>query len=83
MRKLIQIVFTLFVAVQLNAQELNCTVTVNADKIPGSNKQIFSTIESALNEYVNQKRWTSFKYKPQEVINCNLTITVLEQTGTD
>lgn len=83
MRKLIQIVLTFFVAIQLNAQELNCSITVNADQIPGSNKQIYATLESELNEYVNQKRWTSFKYKPQEVINCNLTITVLEQTGSE
>ncbi|SNR30636.1 type IX secretion system protein PorD [Lutibacter flavus] len=83
MRKIIYILLTFFAVVQLNAQELNCTITVNADKIPGSNKQIFSTLESALNEFVNQKRWTNFNYKPQELINCNLTITVLDQTGND
>ena len=83
MRKIVQIVIALFAVIQLNAQELNCTITVNADKIPGSNKQIFTTLQTSLNEFVNQKRWTNFNYKPQELINCNLTITVLEQTGTD
>ena len=83
MRKIIQLFLTFFAVIQLNAQELNCTITVNADQIPGSNKQIFSTLETELNEYVNQKRWTSFNYKPQELINCNLTITVLDQTGND
>jgi hypothetical protein len=83
MFKIIQILLIFFAVIQLNAQELNCTITVNADKIPGSNKQIFSTLESALNEYVNQKRWTNFNYKSQELINCNLTITILDQTGND
>ncbi len=83
MRKIIQLLLILVTAIHLNGQELNCTITVNADKIPGSNKQIFSTLETSLNEFVNQKRWTNFNYKPQELINCNLTITVLEQTGTD
>ena len=68
---------------QLSAQELDCTITVNADKIPGSNKQVFSTLESSLNEFVNQKRWTNFNYKAQERISCNLTLTILEQTGND
>lgn len=83
MKKAFIIFFILINIVQLNAQELNCTITVNSDKIPGSNKQIFTTLENSLNEFVNQKRWTRFNYKPQERINCNFTITILEQTGND
>ena len=83
MRKIIQILVILISVMQLNAQELNCTITVNADKIPGSNKQIFTTLQNSLNEFVNQKRWTNFNYKPQEQISCNLTLTILEQTGNE
>ena len=83
MRKIIQILVILIPLMQLNAQELNCTISVNADKIPGSNKQIFTTLQNSLNEFVNQKRWTNFNYKPQEQISCNLTLTILEQTGNE
>ena len=83
MRKILQILVILFTVIQVKAQELNCSVTVNADKIPGSNKQIFTTLENSLNEFVNQRRWTNFNYKPQERIDCNLTITILEQNGSD
>lgn len=83
MRKVILIFVVLFAIMQINAQELNCTISVNSDKIPGSNKQIFTTLENSLNEFVNQKRWTTFNYKPQERIECNLTITLLEQKGSD
>jgi len=83
MHKIVQLLIVFFVATQLNAQELRCTITVNADKIPSSNKQIFKTLENSLNEFVNQKRWTNFKYEPQERINCNLTLTILEQSGDD
>lgn len=83
MRKIIQFLFVFFIGIQLNAQELNCTITVNADKLPGSNKQIFTTLQNSLNEFVNQKRWTNLKYKPQELINCNLTLTILELKGRD
>ena len=61
MFRTIQILICILLAGHLNAQELNCTITVNADKIPGSNKQVFSTLETALNEFVNQK-W-SYNYK--------------------
>lgn len=77
--------FTLFflILMNVNSQELNCTISLNADKIPGSNKQIFKTLESSLNEFVNQKRWTNFNYKPQERISCNLTLTILEHKGSE
>ena len=83
MRKIIQILLLFFVVGQLKAQELKCSITINSDKIPGSNKQVFTTLENSLSEYVNQKQWTSFNYKPQERINCNFSIIILEQSGDD
>ncbi len=83
MHKTLQILVILFTVMQLKAQELNCTISVNSDKIPGSNKQIFTTLENSLNEFVNQTRWTNSNYKAQERIDCNLTITILEQSVND
>ena len=81
MRKTLQILVILFTVIQLKAQELNCSITVNSDKIPGSNKQIFTTLENSLNEFVNQTHWTNSNYKSQERIDCNLTVTILEHSG--
>jgi len=72
----------LVVSLNVNSQELNCTITVNADKIPGSNKQVFTTLKTSLNEFVNLKRWTNYNYKQQERIDCNMTLTILEVSGT-
>jgi hypothetical protein len=83
MHKFLSLVLFFMVIMSVNSQELNCTISINSDKIPGSNKQIFKTLESSLNEFVNQKRWTNFNYKPQERINCNLTLTILEHTGSE
>lgn len=81
MRNIIQIGLFLFFTLHVTAQELNCSVTVNADQIPVSNKQIFTTLENSLNEFINQTRWTSYNYKLQERVNCNITITIAEQNG--
>lgn len=71
------LLFCLLFSVQfLLSQELNCKIIVNSDQIPGSNKQIFSTLETSLNEFVNQKQWTNRTVKPQERINCAMTIIV-------
>jgi hypothetical protein len=83
MRKIFHIILIIFSIAQVNSQELKCTIAVVSDRIPGSNRQIFTTLENALNEFVNQRRWTSYAYKPQERIDCNLTLTILEQSGNE
>jgi hypothetical protein len=81
LKKTLQIITVMLLGMSLNAQELLCTVTVNADKIPGSNKQKFTTLQNDLTEFVNQKHWTNFNYKNQEKIHCNFTITILRESG--
>jgi len=74
---------TVFFGVQLSAQELNCTVTVNADQIQNSNAQVYETLENAINEYFNNTKWTSKNYKPQEKIQCAVILNILEQPSSN
>ena len=83
MLKVLKIAIFFLVFIQTHGQELNCTITVNADKIPGSNKQIFNTLENSLNEFVNQKRWTNHNYKVQEKINAQKVKGAKVQTDKD
>ena len=62
------------------AQELNCHVTVNSDKVPGTNKSVFASLEKALNEFMNQTHWTDMQYASQERIDCNMLITINTQS---
>lgn len=71
------LIFT--IAFSVNAQELNARFTVNSDNIPGSNKQVFKTLERELTDFVNQKKWTDTKYKTEEKIDCAFTLIILEQ----
>ena len=65
----------------LAQEELNAIVVVNSDKIQSSNKQVFSTLEQSVTEFINQTRWTNKKVLPQERINCAFTIIINEQNG--
>ena len=62
------------------AQELNCRVQVNSDKIQGTNKSVFTTLEQALTEYVNNRKWSEAQISISEKIDCSLVITVNEVT---
>lgn len=59
-----------------NAQELICTVRVNTDKVIGTNQKVFKTLETSLTEFVNNTNWTGVIYKPNEKINCSMSINI-------
>lgn len=76
MHKTLYFLVVFFAVITTNSQELNCLVTVNAEQVEGSNRQVFTTLERALNEYINQTQWTSRNVKPEERINCAMTIII-------
>jgi hypothetical protein len=59
-----------------HSQELNCTVTVNTQKLANANQQVFKTLETSLSEFVNQTNWTGQVFKQNEKINCSMYITI-------
>ncbi len=64
----------------LLAQELNCTVSINSDQIEGSNKSVFNTLKTSIEEYMNQNRWTTMTFSDREKIECSMMIIVKSVT---
>lgn len=58
------------------SQDLLCTVQVRSDNVQATNKQIFTDLENAITQFLNQRKWISDKVQPQEKINCNIVINV-------
>lgn len=75
MKKIVSFLLVLFFGIT-QAQQLNCTVTVNSDKVSNANTQIFKTLEVAISEFVNKTDWTNEVYKQNERINCSMVINV-------
>lgn len=61
-----------------SGQELNCQVEVNADQIQTANKQVFKTLEEAINEYMNTNKFSNAQFSVNEKINCRLFFTIKE-----
>ena len=61
-----------------NSQEINCTVTINTAEVGISNRQVFTTMQNAIFEYINNTKWTNIPYQNHEKINCSLTINILD-----
>jgi hypothetical protein len=60
----------------IQAQQLNCTVTLNTQKINNANQQIFKTLETAINEFVNKTDWTGQTLSQKEKVDCSMYITL-------
>jgi hypothetical protein len=65
----------------LSAQELNCNVQINSDKIQGSNKSVFTTLQKAITEFMNTRQWTNLDYEVAERIDCNMNIILNSADG--
>lgn len=63
---------------QDEAQELNCTVEVNAAKVANANKEVFTTLQEAISEYMNTTKWTDAQFGFNERIVCKLFFTIAE-----
>ena len=60
------------------AQELNARITINSDKVQATNKQVFTTLQTALTEFVNNKKWTDATFAVNERIDCSMTLIINE-----
>lgn len=65
------------------AQELNCKVTVLTQRLQTADPRVFKTLETAIFEYMNNRKWTSDVFQPHERIECNILINVTDEIGTN
>lgn len=81
MRKILSLLIYALLAASAAAQELDCRVEVNSDKITGTNKSVFTTLQEAITSYMNDTKFTAAQYSPIEKIECTLFFTIKEYDG--
>lgn len=59
-----------------HSQELNCTVSLNTDRLTNANQQVFKTLETSLTEFINKTKWTEQDVKQNEKINCSMFLNI-------
>jgi hypothetical protein len=74
----ITICFTLIYCIS-DAQDINCNVTVTTPQVQQTDKTIFTTMQKAINEFVKNRKWTPYNFKPEERIECNMQINITER----
>ena len=81
MNKLFLFFLLSFFAPSLHAQELRAKVSVISNRV-GNNvdKKTFQTLQTALNNFVNTRKWSTDNYSANEKIDCSLLLN-LESTS--
>jgi len=72
--KLLILFFLFFI--DFYSQELNCEVIVESRQTGNENLQVFKTLQTQLNEFINNTSWTNRKIRPNEKIDCTMFINI-------
>jgi len=74
-KKLFLLFFIALTVITTKAQELQAKVTVLSEQIGSTvNKNVFSTLQTQLTNFINNRKWTDDVFQPQEKIQCNFLL---------
>ena len=65
----------------LKAQEMQCNMRVISNKVEGSDKTIYQNLQTAVNEFVNNTKFTEINFKSAERIECSMLIDIKSREG--
>jgi hypothetical protein len=84
MKQFVIISFLGLYALQLQSQELQAKVTVNASRISTTvDKKIFTTLQTQLTNFLNSRKWSNDKFTENEKIQCHFLINLESSVETN
>ena len=83
MKKLLVYLLLVASVLNVNAQELLCNVRVNSSQVQTSDRKVFQTMQTAIYEFINNKKWTSTNIQNEERIECTIMINISKKISND
>ncbi|HEU0111862.1 MAG TPA: DUF4835 family protein [Flavisolibacter sp.] len=84
MKRIFYLLLILAAVQPLRAQELQARVTVLANRVSTQvDKKTFQTLQTALTNFVNNRKWTPETYQQQEKIKCNFLLSIDQDMGSN
>jgi Domain of unknown function (DUF4835) len=60
-----------------SAQEIQARITINSSRVSSqTDKKIFQTLQTALHNFLNNRKWTTETFQSREKINCNFLLNI-------
>lgn len=63
------------------AQDLNARVQILSPQVQATNKRPLEVLQTAIRDFLNNRKWSNDNFLPQERIDCNFVINILEWDG--
>ena len=76
MKKIATIVVMLWLGLNLQAQELLVKISINSQQVEGSDKSVFDNLQQTLEQWMNDRQWTTLQFQKNERITVNFNLTV-------
>ncbi len=77
MKKIGFCILLFFISCIVQAQELQAKLTIQSNKISTQvDKKIFQTLQTALTNFLNNRKWTTDEYQTTEKIKCNFLLSI-------
>ncbi|MEO7530697.1 MAG: DUF4835 family protein [Sediminibacterium sp.] len=83
-KSLVIILIGCLLAGTASSQELQARVSVVASRVSSTiDKKIFTTLQTQLNNLLNNRKWTSDQFQPNEKIECSFLLNIESSTETN
>lgn len=87
MKRVLAILFVTFSCLLtfnvLQAQELQCEVRVNSNKVQGSDKTVYQNLQTSLHEFINNTKFTEINFRQSEKIECSMLVDVISRENSN
>jgi len=81
MRNLILCISICFCLLNASAQDLNARVSVLSPKIQTTNKRVFQSLETAMKDFLNGRKWLADPVLANERIECSFVVNITSWDG--
>ncbi len=79
MKKCLLLLALFFLFGTVNAQELAVKVSINTPKLQTADPQVFQTLRTSIEEFMNNQKWTSDVFEQEERIKLDIVITISKE----
>ncbi|MBL7775439.1 MAG: DUF4835 family protein [Saprospiraceae bacterium] len=66
----------LFMRPALSQGELNCSVRISTPQLQNTDRRVFDQLEVAIQDFLNNTKWTKDPFEQEERIKCNFIFTI-------
>ncbi len=81
MKNIVLSIFLFLSLLAVNAQDFQCQVSINSQKISGTNYERYNALQQELYKFVHERKWCQYNLKINERFECAIVLNLESQSG--